>query len=1141
MRGWYLFLLSIISIAGWNGLKAQRIYKPNSVLNSGNWYKLAVKEPGIYRIDIAFLNSLGVNTASLASNSIRLFGNGGFMLPENNAAPRIDDLEENAIQVVDGGDGNFNGNDYFLFFATGPHQWIKDSVNKKFTHRKNLYAGESFYFLSIGGTGKRIAALNFSGAANVFVNSFNERYFTELDSANLLGSGKEWYGEEFGNVPGKTLSRNFSVSLPNLVTASPLEITSNVIARSAGSSSRFDVSVNNNLVLQHIIPPVGTGQYDAVAVPSQQTSSFAANQPNLTVNYNYATGSLNAQAWLNWFEINARRNLSMNGTDQLMFRDWNSVANGNTAEFTIQNATASTEVWEISNPLLPVKINTVLTGSTLKFTNNASSLKEYIAYNSANFLRPAAIGKIDNQDLHNYAYADMLIVSGSLFLSEAQRLAAHHFEREGLKSIVVTPEQLYNEFSSGCPDPSAIRDFAKLYFDKADGDSSKMPKYLLLFGDGSYDYQNRLKNNTNFVPVYESVNSLDPLVTYTSDDFFGFLNDIDDINTNFPVNLLDIGIGRIPARNLTEAKNAVDKIIRYTQKESFGPWRNDITFVADDEDGNLHLSDAEILSGTVNSVSSRENIQKIYLDAYLQQSGSGGSRYPAVNEAINNKIFSGTLIWNYSGHGGPGRLAEEAILDADLVNTWNNNNKLPLFITATCDFAPFDNPNINSLGEDILIREKNGAIALMTTTRVVFAFSNRIMNTNYLSIALQPKNNGKYRTLGEAVQAAKNFTYSSFSDIINNRKFTLLGDPSLTLGFPQLKVKTTSVNGNTSGADTLKALTKYVIQGEVTDINGSTISNFNGTAYPVIFDKAQLVNTLNNDPQSPATSFNQQTNILYKGKVKIVNGKFTYTFIVPKDINYQFGNGKISYYADNTVTDAAGFDKNIVIGGAGNTSVPDNEGPVVKAYLNDEKFINGGLTNTTPVLIIKLSDSSGINTVGTGIGHDIIATVDNDNDRFFVLNDFYEADLDSYQKGTIRFQLPELTEGLHTLTIKAWDVANNSSTYILSFRVVRNEALSIDHVLNYPNPFTTRTQFWFEHNRPGENLLVTVRIMTITGKLVKSINQTINTAGNRSSDIEWDGRDDYGDKVARGVYLYSLEVKSADGKKTRKLEKLVLL
>jgi hypothetical protein len=486
-------------------------------------------------------------------------------------------------------------------------------------------------------------------------------------------------------------------------------------------------------------------------------------------------------------------------------------------------------------------------------------------------------------------------------------------------------------------------------------------------------------------------------------------------------------------------------------------------------------------------------------------------------------------------------LAEEVILDQDIVNNWNNVNKLPLFITATCDFAPYDNPAINSLGENILLRAKTGGIALMTTTRVVFSFSNRIINNNYLRFALQRDTSGSYKSLGESIQAAKNYTYQSSADIANNRKFTLLGDPALTLAYPYLKVRATTLNSiPVSQADTIRATDKVVMEGEVTGLADNLLTDFNGTVYPVVFDKVQTVNTLANDPTSQVASFQTQSSVLYKGKASVINGKFSFAFKVPKDINYQFGNGKLSLYAENGLNDANGYLTNFIIGGVGNNADNDKEGPVIKAYLNDDKFVNGGITNEHPVLIVKLSDSSGINTAGAGIGHDIVATLDNDNRQYFILNDFYEADLNSYQQGSVHFQMPALTGGLHSLKIKAWDVLDNSSEYVLEFSVQKDEELVLNHVLNYPNPFTTKTQFWFEHNKPNQNLQVKVQIFTLTGRVVKTIKQTINDAGNRSSEVEWDGRDEFGDRLGRGVYLYRLTVVS-DGKKKEKLEKLVIL
>ncbi|MBK5270532.1 MAG: type IX secretion system sortase PorU, partial [Bacteroidia bacterium] len=773
--------------------------------------------------------------------------------------------------------------------------------------------------------------------------------------------------------------------------------------------------------------------------------------------------------------------------------------------------------------------------------NDCSKLREYAAFNSTKFLIPTVVGKIANQDLHNTSAADLLIVTHSTLLPQAQRLAQLHQQQNGLRALVVTTDQVYNEFGSGSPDPVAIRDFVKMYYDKYGTIAANKPLYLLLFGDASFDYKDRLNNNSNLVPAYENNFSLDPLSTYVSDDFYGFLDDNEDINSSSIANYLDIGIGRIPAQNIDEAKNFIDKEEAYLNPKSLGPWRNNLTFVADDEDGNLHLQDAETITSTVSSNAPVFNQQKIYLDAFQQESGSGGSHYPQVNQAINNQIYNGTLIWNYSGHGGPRRLAEEIILDQDMVNGWSNSSKLPLFITASCDFAPYDNPTISSIGENILLRPKTGAIALMTTTRVVFAFSNRIMNNNYLQLALQPDANGKYKTLGEAVKDAKNYTYQTSSDIINNRKFTLLGDPALALAFPQLKVQATKINGiPVAQADTLRATETIVMEGEITDVQGSLLTNFNGNVYPTVFDKPQTINTLANDPTSQVTSFSTQTNSLFKGKASVINGKFSFTFKVPKDINYQYGNGKLSLYAEDGKKDANGFFTGFIVGGAGNGIGGDNEGPEINPYLNDEKFVNGGITNQNPVLIVKLADSSGINTVGTSIGHDIVATLDNDNGKFFILNDFYQGNLNSYQQGVVHFQLPDLEAGPHSIKIKAWDVLNNSSEVVLEFTVAKNEELVLDHVLNYPNPFTTNTHFWFEHNKPGQNLQVKVQIFTLTGRVIKSIKQTINSAGNRSNELEWNGKDEYGDRVGRGVYLYRLSVTDLENKKKEYVGKLVI-
>jgi len=1120
----------------------QRSYKQHSVLSTGNWFKIEVEKEGVYKLDPVLLNSLGFS-GSIPSGQLRVFGRSKYILSEsNNSAGYSDDLEEVAIQVIDGGDGVINGNDYVLFFSPGAHQWIKDTINQKFSYNKNLFSDKTFYFLSVGGTGKRISNQADAPPSSSFtVSSFDERFVHELDSVNLLSSGKEWFGEELSNMPGRPLSKSFSIAFPNPVPNSPFTLTTEVAARAVNAQSRFDVFVNNTLNQQISLAAVGTGIYDLFAHQARQSGKGNILSNSINVSFNFIPGSFNAQGWIDWFLLFYRRQLFLPVNDQILFRDWQSV--GNTSiTFNLTGADATSEVWDISNPLDPVKMSATLNSGELKFTDNAQTLKEYVAFRKI-FLTPKALGSVPTQDLHNTTGSDYIIITYPQFLAQAERLAQFHKQKNNLRAKVVTTEQVFNEFSAGLPDPTALRDFVKMYYDKYRNTWTDSAKYLLLFGKGSFDYKNRISNNTSFVPAYESVSSLDPLSTYTSDDFFGFLDDHEDINSSVIINQLDIGIGRVPVKNIEEATTFVDKVFAYHHPSSFGPWRNNLNFVADDEDANLHLDDAEVLTATVFSVAPELNSYKIYLDAFLQQSTAAGGRYPQANEVINNHINTGTLIWNYSGHGGPFRLAEEVILDQKIVNSFENVNRLPLFITATCDFALYDNPTLNSLGENLLIRPKTGAIALMTTSRVVFAYSNRIINNNYLQIALQPDSNNRYKSLGAAVMAAKNYTYTTGGDITNNRKFALLGDPAMTLGFPVHNVKPTFVNGKniSNVSDTLSATEMVTIDGVITDTKDQALSNFNGTVSITLFDKPKSITTRANDATSKPQTFQSQTAALFKGKVSATNGRFSFRFRLPKDISYQYGNGKLSLYASNETTDANGVSYNIIIGGLAEGNEGDKEGPEIKAFLNDERFVSGSISNTNPVLIVKLFDSSGINTGNGGVDHDIIATLDDDNRKYFVLNDFYETELDSYQSGSLRFQLPSLAAGPHTLKIKAWDVLNNSNEYILEFNVVNNAELQLDHVLNYPNPFTTKTAFWFEHNRPGEDLDVRIDIFSIAGRQVKTLVKTINTDGNRSIDIEWDGRDEYGDRVGRGVYIYRLHVQTINGKKATKLQRLVIL
>jgi hypothetical protein len=463
-------------------------------------------------------------------------------------------------------------------------------------------------------------------------------------------------------------------------------------------------------------------------------------------------------------------------------------------------------------------------------------------------------------------------------------------------------------------------------------------------------------------------------------------------------------------------------------------------------------------------------------------------------------------------------------------------------MTATCEFSRFDNPDFTSAGEYVILNPTGGGIALFTTVRLTFSSANANLNRNIMDTIFS-KPNGVHLRLGDIFRIGKNAptTGSSF----NNRSFALLGDPAMMLAFPDYNVETTSinVNGAITPTDTLSALDLVTVQGKITDNNGNIQTNFNGVVIPTVYDKAVTYYTLGNDDSSPVMPFNLQKNVVFRGPATVVNGLFTFSFVVPQDIQFNFGNGKISYYARNGVNidDAHGNNKNIIIGGFSKNPISDNTGPEIKLYMNNQQFVTGGMTDENPTFLAFVEDEIGINTVGTGIGHDITAIIDGNSSQPIILNDYYKADQDNFRKGSISYPFSDLEPGPHTITFKVWDVANNSSTASLDFVVVKAEELSLSHVLNYPNPFTTHTEFYYEYNQPGVPVDVDINIFTISGKLVKSLNANQVSNGFRSEPIVWNGLDDFGDRIGRGIYMYRLRVKTPDGKSAEKIEKLVIL
>ncbi|PIE86731.1 MAG: hypothetical protein CSA03_03945 [Bacteroidetes bacterium] len=1130
----------------------QKNFATSSVLQSGSgiWLKIAVTEDGIHKIDYDFLQTrlepLGIDMASLNPDHINVYGNGDGVLPELNSDPRTDDLAKNAIQIVGDGDGSFDEDDYILFYGWGPNR-IKVQGGE-LTQERNTYSTVSCYFINVntGGTPLRIQTL--ASSTNAVTNNITSySYFRkhESETVSLVKGGKRFYGELFDT----DLTKTFSLAAPNVAPSSTASFKV-FLATNCNSSSGNTQSykVNGTLVASDDLPVVGE-DFKRGSQAFQYSNATSAMAVQMTI----TRSSPAILTYLDYIEMNVRRNLVMMD-NQFNFRDISTVGAGNVGSFNLSGIPSSGFVWDVTDRHVPKLIQGTASGTNFTFEADLDSLREFVASTGIGFKVPIFVSNVEPQNLHGLDQADYLIVTNKTFIGQAERLANLH-RANGMTVHVVTSEQVYNEFSSGAQDATAIRMFAKMFYDRGASAPETRPKYLLLFGDGTFDHRN-LVSNSNYLVTYQVDQSENHISALVTDDYFGLLDDSEAISPN---DEMDIAVGRLLISSNEIAKEQVDKIQHYMRNGSnlystantncssdngsstFGDWRTKYVQIADDEeDGYFVNIDCEPAYDSLKTNHPDINTDKIYLDAFQQVTTAGGPRYPDVNDKINDRIERGALVINYVGHGGEVGVAEERVITVPQIKDWKNIDRLSLIVSATCEFTKYDDPDRVSAGEWASLNPYGGAIALMTTTRSVYFGVNSATIREFVSRVFErDASTFEPHTFGEIMRLTKNNSGTTN----NRRSFTLIGDPALQIALPKVNVVTDSINGLDPALvmDTLSALSKVTIKGHMEDFNGAPLTSFNGVLYPTVFDKIKTQNTLGNDADSPIVDFEIQNNKVYSGKASVTNGNFEFTFVVPKDINYSYGVGKLSYYAENGSFDGIGVDHRFLVGGIDPNGINDVVGPDIELFLNDENFVNGGISDETPILIAKLYDDNGINTVGNGIGHDLIAVLDGETGNPIVLNDYYTADLDSYQSGEVRYNFTELEPGSHTLSIKVWDVNNNSSEATIEFVVRAKENVELEHVLNYPNPFTTSTDFFFEHNQACVDLDAQIQIFTVSGRLVKTINESVQCDGFRSKGIHWDGLDDFGDQLAKGVYVYNVKVRTPEGEIAEKTEKLVIL
>ena len=843
------------------------------------------------------------------------------------------------------------------------------------------------------------------------------------------------------------------------------------------------------------------------------------------------------------------------------------MSNVGIGQYTITSATNIPQVWDVTDLSNVIKYENT-SGATFAFKVNLGNQKKYVALDLSDTYTPLKEGNsvVQNQNLKgtifnnnqgNFQDIDYLIITPQILITQAERLADFHRNNSGLSVRVVTLEKIYQEFSSGKQDIAAIRNLIKYVYWNASAPDKRV-KYVNLFGDASYDYKSRLFSNTNIVPVFHGfnpfssdINNISNMSLYSSfmsDDFFGLM-DAGEGQMLGGFDGIDIAVGRMLVSNLTQAKEMVDKVVEYHDEKSYGRWRNNYVIYSDDADNDTDATlqfGLDNLANTLTAQKSFVNVKKIHTDAYIQQVAAGGERYPEAKNDFLDALEQGSLVFNYFGHGNEESLARERLFEKLDAQNLTNRYRYPLFITITCEFTRFDDPNRFTGGEYMYWNKSGGAIALVATTRQIGVTTGFVMN-NYLSEYLYAFGSTNYPTISEALRLTKLATTSD-----NRRVVSFIGDPAVKLAIPRPKVVLTKVNDVpvNQPLPVLQALSLVKISGEVWDENNAVISNYNGDLAVQIFDKDINRSTLGNNGVTDANgliimNFVTLGETVFRGNASVINGQFEFSFVVPQDIRVPVGNGKISFYAKRDVPNLdnqSGYDKTIQIGGVNVNAPSDSNPPTVRLHMNDEGFVSGGITNCSPILLAFLEDENGINTA-SGIGHDIVAILDGDESNPYVLNEYYETENDDYTSGRLRFPFRNLTPGMHTILFKAWDVYNNLVTAEIQFNAVcSDDGLRIEKVLNYPNPFVSYTEFWFNHNMPFEPLDVQVQILTVSGKLVKTINQQVTTDGFLCREVTWDGRDDFGDKIGKGVYVYKLTVRSATtGKSAEKYEKLVIL
>lgn len=1110
-------------------LIASNLTAQSTLVFSNKIAKIATLKEGVYKVTGEQFKKMGFDIP-MASEKINLFYFDLLQLQEQVPKKPSMGWEELAIEVVDGGDQTFNETDYFLFYANGPNKWEFVVEEQAWKHRKIAIRDTVFFYLTFGEIGKRIQKNSIATAAVKTITYFEDHLLIEKDTINYLNSGKLWLGAPLKLSAGKPAEESSNLNLEGVLFDQPIFLRGQYAAAAYQSNGNFGLYLNDNKIRSITTTPVsGLYFFDAFSIATDtarillnEASIFSVNKNKQASNFkiNFTAENLASTGYLDYVELHVKRKIGFWGNGNFFFNHTEQSGSGKTLSFQIENATPETLVWDISTTASPVALTVKRENNTIFFKSIGQDTKYYTVFNKEAVSAPIFIELLSTQSVSSDTLIDYIIVAATDFLPAGKKLQDYHVQQHKFKVKLVDAKWVYENFSGGQTDPIAIRNYVKYLINQSKEKSFAPPRYLVLLGMGNYDPRNI--NTKTQLPVFQSSVSNAILNSYGSDDFYAILKEGDHIERSQKIDSLLIAVGRIPSRNIAEADTMIQKVIHYQTSKKAGPWQNNLTWIADDGDYNLHLQDAEEILSNLKSKSPKWNVQKIYLDLFTPTKKASGNVFTLVNEAINQAVNAGTLVLNYTGHGNFNRLAEEAVITKTEMETWNNMGAQPLMITASCDFAPYDKPALFPIGFESLMGSSKGIIALVAANRLVFASSNKQINDAYVQALLVPNKEGVYASIGEALRIAKNNYFNQNGDRLNAFKFSLLGDPAMFLAQPKGSIKITAVNTQKANSDSLflEAGTTYTMNASVY-VNENKLTQFDGEAIVTLLDGPKSKKTLAGQITSTVTTVQTQEQILFSGKATVKNGVFTIRFVLPKSLVPSENSLRLTLYASssNEQLDAIGLYENIFIRSINTSINTDTLGPQIKSYINHPNFKSGDWVSLPANLVIALKDSTGIQSAGSALGQDIRLIIDDAIQNPIVLNNFFTTNIDSYQSGSLNYPLPTLSPGIHKLTIKAWDILGNANRDTLFFEVAASENLLAKGVTNYPNPFKNQTRFTLAVSAIKETTIVTLEILDLEGRQIYRKKAPFELNANRIL-IEWDGKTTDGSQLSPGVYYY---------------------